>query len=362
MRERTNGPRRPRLFFTDRGDASFILRDLGMLKGFTDVRRYSFKARQWDLPFRLLQALLVSLREVPQCDLVVCQFGGWNAWIPLQVARWWGKPAVLVVHGTDCVSLPSIGYGNFRKWPLRAVTARCMRLATRILPVHESLVLCENDYATGVMTRQGIQAYLGGAHAPVTVLHHGFDATWWTTGPEAARSGFLTVVAGSGSPTTRALKGVDLLLECARAFPEERFSIVGPGSPDMEGLPDNVRFLGPLSPEELKRLYQSHRFYLQLSMSEGFGCALAEAMLCGCVPITSSAGSLPDIAGDTGYVLKQRDLAELVTLIRSAMEEPQEGRSARARQWIVERFPVPRRMEGWRVIIDALIRTCIARG
>ncbi len=353
--EGTNGTHRPRLFFTDRGNASFILRDLRMLEEFTDVRRYSFKADRSDLPIALLRALLVSLREVPKCDIVVCQFGGWNAWIPLQVARWWGKPAVLVVHGTDCVSLPSIGYGNFRKWPLRSVTARCMRLATRILPVHESLVICESDYATGVMSRQGIEAHLGSAHAPVTVLHHGFDADWWTPGPADGRSGSLTVVAGSGSPTTRALKGVDLLLECARAFPEERFSVVGSGPPGSVGLPNNVRFLGPLPQEELKRLYQSHRFYLQLSMSEGFGCALAEAMLCGCVPIVSSAGSLPDIVGDTGYVLGRRDAADLSALLRTALRHPRENGPVKARARIVDRFPLLRRAEGWKRLVSGML-------
>lgn len=357
MRERTNGIRPPRLFFTDRGDASFILRDLRMLEAFTDVHRYSFKAGKSDLPIALLRALLVSLREVPECDIVVCQFGGWNSWIPLQVARWWGKPSALVVHGTDCVSLPSIGYGNFRKWPLRSVTARCMRLASRLLPVHESLVISVNDYATGAMTRQGIEAHVGSAHAPVTVLHHGFDADWWTPGPDTGRSGFLTVVAGSGSQTTRVLKGVDLLLECAQAFPEERFSVVGSGSPGSEGLPTNVRFLGPLSQEELKNAYQSHRFYLQLSMSEGFGCALAEAMLCGCVPIVSSAGSLPDIVGESGYVLGRRDAGALEALIRTALLHPSEGRSDKARARIVDRFPLLRRAEGWkRTIIEMIER------
>lgn len=354
MRERTSGTHLPRLFFTDRGDASFILRDLRTLETFNEVRRYSFKAGKWGLPFELLRALLVSLREVPKCDIVVCQFGGWNAWIPLRVARWWGKPSVLVLHGTDCVSLPSIGYGNFRKWPLRWVTARCMRLAARLLPVHESLVLSENDYATGVMTRQGIDAYLGSAHAPATVLHHGFDVAWWEMGENTERSGFLTVVVGAGSPTTRALKGIDLLLECARAFPEERFSVVGSDAPRLEGLPGNVRFLGRMSQEQLRRLYQSQRFYVQLSMSEGFGCALAEAMLCGCVPIVSSAGSLPDIVGDTGYVLRRRDGDALNALIRAALADTQKDEPDKARARIVDRFPLQRRADGWERLVSQM--------
>ena len=346
---------RPSVYFTDRGDASFILGDAAMLSAFTTVRRYSFRAGKWTLFWELFRALFRSIREISRSDLVVCQFGGWNSWVPLLTARLFRKPSVLVVHGTDCVSLPSIGYGNFRKWPLNAITRSCFRSATRILPVHESLVLSCTDYATGSMTEQGIRVHCPGLGTPITVLHHGFDAARWTSEEGIERSGILTVATGLGSASTRALKGVDLIIACAKAFPELRFTVVGLDRSHVEDLPENVAAVRVMPQEELLQLYRQARFYLQLSMSEGFGCALAEAMLCGCVPVVSNAGSLPDIIGDTGYVLMRRDANDLADLLRGALDRPAGSMSARARARIVERFPLVGRAEGWRRVVEDLL-------
>ena len=72
-------------------------------------------------------------------------------------------------------------------------------------------------------------------------------------------------------------------------------------------LPENVKFLGKLTPDELKKYYNKTQFYLQLSNFEGFGVAICEAMLCKCVPIVSDVNFLPEIIGDSGFVLRKRD-------------------------------------------------------
>lgn len=57
--------------------------------------------------------------------------------------------------------------------------------------------------------------------------------------------------------------------------------------------------------------------YLQLSLTEGFPNALIEAMACGCIPIVSSVGAMPEIVGQTGRVLKKKNIADLNEIIRS---------------------------------------------
>ena len=64
-------------------------------------------------------------------------------------------------------------------------------------------------------------------------------------------------------------------------------------------------FLKENYPQELKILYNESKFYFQLSNTEGFGVALCEAMLCGCVPIVSDVNFLPSIVGNSGFVLKK---------------------------------------------------------
>jgi glycosyltransferase involved in cell wall biosynthesis len=348
---------RPVVFFADRGDATFIHADLRMLSAFARIKRHSFRATRWTLLPELLRSLWGSLKEIPRSDVVMCHFGGWNSWIPLLLARFFNKPSALVVHGTDCVSFPSIGYGNFRKWPLKAVTAGCFRSTSRIVPVHESLIESESDFATGIGLRQGIRVHCPGLRTPITTLHHGFDPDRWCVDGTAVRSGALTVATGLSSERTRILKGIDLIIACARSHPGMGFTIVGLDPAWMEDLPPNIEAVPSMPQASLLTLYQRSMFYLQLSMSEGFGCALAEAMLCGCVPIVSNAGSLPDVAGDTGYVLERRDAHALRDLLLRAMDAPVAPRSIKARQRIMERFPEERRSHGLRTLVYELLES-----
>jgi len=56
-----------------------------------------------------------------------------------------------------------------------------------------------------------------------------------------------------------------------------------------------------------------------LSNFEGFGVAICEAMLCKCVPIVSDVNFLPEIIGDSGFVLRKRDKKMLIVLLEEAM-------------------------------------------
>jgi len=43
------------------------------------------------------------------------------------------------------------------------------------------------------------------------------------------------------------------------------------------------------------------KVYAQLSYHESFGVAIAEAMLCNCVPVVTKQYAIPEIVGETGY-------------------------------------------------------------
>ena len=107
------------------------------------------------------------------------------------------------------------------------------------------------------------------------------------------------------------------------------------GDANYEALSPNIRVVGKERPEALVQLYNTHEYYLQLSSSEGFPNALGEAMACGCVPIGSAVGAIPEIIGYTGLLLERKELGTLQTLIQDWMAGKRQLISPRAR---IERY------------------------
>lgn len=95
---------------------------------------------------------------------------------------------------------------------------------------------------------------------------------------------------------------------------EERENLVN--LVDELDLQDNVDFKGPLIGEELVHCLNQHRFIIIPSIwEEPFGIVALEGMACGCLPIASNGGGLPEAIGRAGILFRKGDLDELITRI-----------------------------------------------
>ncbi len=73
------------------------------------------------------------------------------------------------------------------------------------------------------------------------------------------------------------------------------------------GVSDAVRALGYVPDEDLRELYRAARAHLFVSRAEGFGLTVVEAMAAGCPVITTKAGSLAEVAGDSALTVDPED-------------------------------------------------------
>ncbi|MFT4855692.1 MAG: glycosyltransferase involved in cell wall biosynthesis [Algoriphagus sp.] len=212
------------------------------------------------------------------------------------------------------MNMPEINYGNFRKLWLRKATVYSFRNCSLILPVAEALVKQDYHFDPKISSKQGLLNLIPDLTTPIKVIPNGFNANFWKD-LEKKRNpfSFISVATGTSNPARARVKGYDLIEQLAANHPDWTFTLAG--DPNYISPNQNVKILGKQSNTELLELYNSHQFYLQLSTSEGFPNALGEAMACGCIPIGSAVGAIPEIIGKTELILKKKSISDLEHLL-----------------------------------------------
>ena len=83
---------------------------------------------------------------------------------------------------------------------------------------------------------------------------------------------------------------------------------------------NQVKFLTKLPEEELAGLYQIAELSVYISLFEGFGLPVIEAMACGCPVITSNLSCLPETAGGAAVLVDPKDEKALAKNIKELLE------------------------------------------
>lgn len=355
-----------RLLFVYRDPSPFVQEDLALLSERYDVRAFRFghdgRMGLADL-LRLAGQQGRWLRhELPRADLVFGWFADYHLALPVWLARRWHKPVVVALGGFDAHHLPELGYGVYHsRW--RAPLARyVVRRASLLLPVSAALVEARNPFATWPQERtDGLRVNVPGLTTPVQPLPTGYDPEAWPMGPDR-RPPVVCTVAYLGDQRTLRLKGIDLLLAIAPLLPEVVFQVVGV-TETMQAylrahvpIAPNVRLLPPQPRAALPAVYAGAAVYAQLSRSEGLPNVVCEAMLCGCIPVGSPVGGLPEAIGEAGFIVSSPVPEVLAATLRQALAAPPERRH-QARAHILQYFSRTRRRRHLFALLDGLMQT-----
>jgi glycosyltransferase involved in cell wall biosynthesis len=326
--------RRPRILYVHSRKASFVAIDREIL-----AERYEIE--DWYQPGRMPN-LIGLIPAVLRADLVFGWFASWHTFFPITLAWLLRKPSVQIIGGFDTANMPDIGYGyqqgGLRRWASRWIMRRATRLVTN------------SEYS-----RSEIAANTPIPPERVTVVHHGVPDPF---GPldEGVPRERLAITVGAIDAGTLVQKGQLPFVEAAHHLPDARFVFAGTWLDDSidrlrEVAPPNVEFTGWLSDEDLEALYARASVYVQASRHEGFGLAVAEAMLAGCVPVVMDVTAMPEVVGDAGVLISSQDSEAVAEGIRRALELGPEAHG-RARERILTEFPLQIRRDGILAVTD----------
>jgi glycosyltransferase involved in cell wall biosynthesis len=325
----------PRILFACPSDASFIRIDRELL-----AERWPLE--EWRQPGRFTN-LLALVPMLARCDLVVAWWASWHSFWPITLAWLTGKPSLLIVGGFDTANMPDIGYGYQQGGARRALSRWVMRRATRLVT--------NSRYSQAEIERN-----IGFPEERVGVIHHGVPDPYGRL-PDGDREP-LALSVGLVTRENLAIKGQRAFAAAAAHAPEVRFVLAGPWRDDAidelrREAADNVEFTGWLEREDLDALFRRAAVYVQPSRHEGFGLAVAEAMLAGCVPVVTAAGALPEVVGDAGVLLEGNDPQVVAEGVQQALKLGS-GARALARERVLSEFPVGKRRDALWAQVEAL--------
>lgn len=311
----------------------FVENDYNLLNAKYDVEKCHFSG---------LHDIVNLLQAVKRCDMAFCWFGKLPAFFMVLFSKIFKKQTIVVSGGDDVANAPHIHYGMFAFWWKRWCPLFVFKYADRILCVSK-------------MNQQETLTNAKAALAKVRLIYHGFNADFYKKNPETKKNGSIITVCRITRETLM-VKGLNIFIKSAELMPECQFMLIGPIDRNIVSqltheLPQNVQLAGGVYGEDLVKLCSEASVYVQVSQRESFGCALAEAMLCECVPVVSSKAALPEVVGDGGLYADPLTPQNVVDKIQAALAS---NLGEVARQRIKTCFPLVLREEALLKVINEL--------
>lgn len=308
------------LVLTRAGTARYVSSLLPALEevGCQVQRRYSFGGPS--RPTRVLRdtawylAVLPALARRDRLDILHCP----TIRAPVRSS----VPVVVTIHDLAVLRYPQ-AFNRWTRFWSSATLPRVARSARQILAVSE-------------FTKAETVELLGIPEEQVRVVPNGVGPPFTADGPAAPGEYILAV------STLEPRKNLSRLVESARrADLGVELRVVGAqGWGDVMVSGENVRWLGEVGDDELATLYRGAACVAYVSLYEGFGLPVLEALACGAPVVTSRGGACEEVAGDAAVLVDPLDSDDIADGLRRALEQGGELRSAgleRARSFTWER-------------------------
>jgi glycosyltransferase involved in cell wall biosynthesis len=120
------------------------------------------------------------------------------------------------------------------------------------------------------------------------------------------------------------------------------------------GLGERVRFVGQVGDHELASLYRGATALALVSLYEGFGLPLVEAMSCGTPVITSNVASMPEVVGNAAIQVDPLDVGAIAESLMKLASDSELRRRLRERG--IERA----RLYSWDITANRISKAILA--
>jgi glycosyltransferase involved in cell wall biosynthesis len=219
-------------------------------------------------------------------------------------------PTVVTLHDTQHRDLPEF-FGPARKSFRRIAYDRAARGAAAVI-------------VTSEFVRDRAVELLDLAPSRVHVVPHAIDHSVFRIGDEEREP--IVLYPARPWPHKNHTRLFEAFASLRETRPQLRLVLTGGGLDRLEPLPEGVENLGSVPAEHLASLYRRAACLVYPSLYEGFGLPVLEAMACGCPVAASTAGAIPEIAGDAAVLFDPTDVEAMAAAMLEADSRREELR------------------------------------
>jgi glycosyltransferase involved in cell wall biosynthesis len=210
-------------------------------------------------------------------------------------------PSIVTVHDLTHLHFYSRFHVAYYNWMLRRLYQKCAK------------IVCVSEF-----TSQEFVQWSGIPSKKVTTIHNGVSDAF----RDANSSPHLPFPYVLYPGNHRSYKNTDrLLLAYANsALPRSGIHLVFTGAPQTQlqskgaklGVSDLVHFVGEVTDAAIINLYKGALLVAFVSLYEGFGLPIVEAMRAGVPVLTSNAAAMPEVAGDAAILIDPYSVDSIV--------------------------------------------------
>ena len=311
------------ILYIKSANSSFINLDEEILTKHFSVK--SFLLNQKGLGnffWSLIKMNYFLLANIWSCKIIFIRFADYYSAFITLFCIVFRKKLIIIVGGHDAVHIHKYKYGVYDSKFRGLCTKFSLNNATLILPNNPTLIENTNDYDDEIIRKEGVKHFVPDTKAKFKVIYNGFKLDFWNKTINFAKDENLAItVAFINNYKTFLLKGIDSFIEMACQMHEKKFIVIGMSKDfayqNKIAIPSNLQLIPQTNQQGLIEYYQKAKVFCLFSLTEGMPNVLCEAMLCKCIPVGSKVNAIPEIIGNTGFIVEKKEL----TLMKSALNK-----------------------------------------
>lgn len=336
------------ILYIKSANSSFIRLDEVILKKHFKTKSFLLNQKGlFNFFWSLIKMKIFLLINIWSCKIIFIRFCDYYAAILAVFCKLFQKKLAIVVGGYDAVHIPKYKYGayhnKFRSWCVKYA----FRNATLIIPNNPTLIENYNEFDEGIKRKEGVKYFVPDTKAKFKVIYNGFDIDFWLQPHNLKKDANLAItVAYISNYKTFLLKGIGSFIAMAEEFNDKNFAVIGMSESFARKhnivIPYNLKLIPRMSQKELLEYYNKAKVFCLFSLTEGMPNVLCEAMLCKCIPVGSRVNAIPEIIGDTGYIIDKKETNLMISALTKAFKSDN-TLGEKARLQIMKTFSIEKR-------------------